>query len=180
MLNILLAKKYAAAMFELAQEENKLSQSDEQLTQIGSLFNECVGLKAFMDNPQVAIQAKKELMKKILPDDFDQSVVNFMLLLVDKHRITLLTEIITSFHALSNEAQGIQLAYVRTAVALTNDQKAALAKKLENVTEKRIQLRERIDPSLIGGIVIKIGDRLIDGSVVGQIKSIKKQLMANC
>ena len=69
MLNILLAKKYAAAMFELAQEENKLAQSDEQLTQIGRLFDECVGLKAFMDNPQVAIQAKKELMKKILQQE---------------------------------------------------------------------------------------------------------------
>ncbi len=180
MLNIQLAKKYAAAMFELAQEENKLVQCDKQLAQIGKLFKDCPDLKSFMDNPQIDLHAKKDLMSKILSDGFNQSVSNFMLLLIDKHRISLLTEIITSFHELSNEAQGIQVAYAKTAMALSREQKAVLVSKLESITEKRIQLKTATDPSIIGGIIIKINDKLIDGSVVSQIKSIEKQLMANC
>ncbi|WP_196593114.1 ATP synthase F1 subunit delta [Pectinatus sottacetonis] len=180
MLNIQLVKKYAAAMFELAKEENILSTCDKQLLLLCELFKKNHDLTAFMDNPQIKTQAKKDLMTKILSDGFEQSICNFILLLIDKHRISLLTEIITCFHTLSNEAQGIKIAYVKTAAALTNEHKAALIKKLENITKKSIQLKTHIDKSIIGGIIIKIDDRLIDGSVTSQIKSIKKQLVANC
>ncbi|MDQ0203053.1 F0F1 ATP synthase subunit delta [Pectinatus haikarae] len=180
MLNIQLAKKYAAAMFELSQEKNKLALHDSQLAQLSKLFEDNRELKTFMDNPQIKSQAKKELMSQILTDSFDSEICNFMLLLIDKHRISLLSEIITSFHALSNEAQGIQIAYVKTAFPLTEAQHTTLLKKLETITAKTIQLKINIDSSIIGGVIVKIGDRLIDGSVVGQIKSIKKQLVANC
>lgn len=180
MLNIQLAKKYAAAMFELSREENRLSQDDAQLALIGSLFEKSRELAAFMDNPQVKPSAKKDLLKKILADDFDDSIRNFMLLLIDKHRISLVNEIITGFHAMSNDAQNIQTVYVKTAYALTDEQEAALRKKLELITKKIIQLKNNIDSSIIGGVIIKTGDRVIDGSIVGQIKSIKKQLVANC
>lgn len=180
MLNIQLAKKYAAAMFELAQDQNKLALCDKQLTQICELFNTNHDLQAFMDNPQVNITAKKNLIKKILTDEFEPSITNFLLLLIDKHRIILLTEIITSFHTLSNEAQGIQIAYVKTALPLSTGQEEALKKKLEVTTEKTIQLQTRVDKSILGGIIVKINDRVIDGSVVSQLKTIEKQLVTNC
>ena len=180
MLNIQYAKKYAAAMFVWSQEENRLPQHGAQLTQISNLFEDSRELKAFMDNPQIDLQVKKNLMSKILADDFDAPVCNFILLLIDKHRISLLTEIIADFHAFSNKALGIQIVYVKTAFALTDAQRTSLLQKLESITEKTIQLKANIDPSIIGGVIIKSGDRLIDGSVIGQLKSIKKQLVANC
>lgn len=179
MLNLQLAKKYAAAMFELAQEENKLKKYGEQLEEIRQLFASQPMLKAYMGNPQIQSAEKKELLNKVFGDDVEKSVRNFMLLLVDKHRITLIEEIVGKYQALSNEAQNIMIAHVTTAVALTKQQEKALTAKLEAITDKHIQLKTHIDKSIIGGIVVKMGDKLIDGSVTSKIKSLEKQLMAN-
>lgn len=179
MLNLQLAKKYAAAMFELAQEENKLKKYGEQLEEIRQLFASQPMLKAYMGNPQIQSAEKKELLNKVFGDDVEKSVRNFMLLLVDKHRITLIEEIVGKYQALSNEAQNIMIAHVTTAVALTEQQEKALTAKLEAITDKHIKLKTHIDTSIIGGIVVKMGDKLIDGSVTSKIKSLEKQLMAN-
>lgn len=179
MLNLQLAKKYAAAMFELAQEENKLKKYGEQLEEIRQLFASQPMLKAYMGNPQIQSAEKKELLNKVFGDDVEKSVRNFMLLLVDKHRITLIEEIVGKYQALSNEAQNIIIAHVTTAVALTEQQEKALTAKLEAITDKHITLKTHIDTSIIGGIVVKMGDKLIDGSVTSKIKSLEKQLMAN-
>ena len=87
MLNLQLAKKYAVAMFELAQEENKLVEYGEQLAEISTLFKTQPELKAFMSNPQIQPSAKKELLNKVFGSDIEKSVHNFMLLLIDKRRI---------------------------------------------------------------------------------------------
>lgn len=180
MLNIQLAKKYAAAMFELSEEENQISTHDSQLAQIDKLFADSQDLKAYMDNPQIKNAAKKDLLQKILGNDIAKSISNFLFLLIDKHRISLLPEIVSSFHAFANEMRNIQVVYVKSASALDNAQQTSLNKKLETITGKTIEMKVTIDPAIIGGLIIKTGDRLIDGSVVGQIKSIKEQLMANC
>lgn len=179
MLNLQLAKKYAVAMFELAQEENKLVEYGKQLEEIRQLFAAKPELKAFMGNPQIQPKTKKELLNKIFGSDIEKSVHNFMLLLVDKRRITIIEEIVGEYQALSNEVLNIAVAHVTTAVALKEKQQKALTAKLEAITGKHIQLRTHIDKSIIGGVVVKIGDKLIDGSVTSKIKSLEKQLMAN-
>lgn len=179
MLNLQLAKKYAVAMFELAQEEQKLVEYGDQLMQISALFKSQPALKAFMGNPQIQPSAKKELLNKVFGSDIEKSVHNFILLLIDKRRITLIEEIVGEYEALSNEVRNIVVAHVTTAVELDQAQKTALTAKLEAITGKQIQLKTHIDKSIIGGVVVKMGDKLIDGSVVSQIKSLGKQLMAN-
>ena len=93
--------------------------------------------------------------------------------------ITIIEEIVGEYQALSNEVLNIAVAHVTTAVALKEKQQKALTAKLEAITGKHIQLRTHIDKSIIGGVVVKIGDKLIDGSVTSKIKSLEKQLMAN-
>lgn len=179
MLNVQLAKKYAVAMFELAQEEEKLVEYGRQLADIRSLMQTQPLLKAFLSNPQVQPSDKKQLLNKVLGDDVAKSVHNFMLLLIDKHRIALIEEIVGEYEALSNQARNIVVAHVTTASPLNQKQQTALTAKLKAITDKDIQLKTHIDPSIIGGVVVKMGDRLIDGSVTSQIKSLEKQLMAN-
>lgn len=179
MLNLQLAKKYAVAMFELAQEENKLVEYGEQLAEISTLFKTQPELKAFMSNPQIQPSAKKELLNKVFGSDIEKSVHNFMLLLIDKRRIALIEEIVGEYEALYNEVRNIVVAHVTTAVAMEKPQEKALTAKLEAITGKHIQLKTHIDKSIIGGVVVKMGDKLIDGSVTSKIKSLGKQLMAN-
>ncbi len=179
MLNLQLARKYAMAMFELAQDEDKLIKYGDELLQIRELFATQPLLKAFLGNPQIQPSEKKQLLDKVLGSDIEKSVHNFMMLLIDKHRITLIEEIVGEYEALSNQARNIVVAHVTTAVAMNQKQQDALTAKLKAITGKDIQLKTHIDSSIIGGVVVKMGDRLIDGSVTSQIQSLTKQLMAN-
>ena len=101
------------------------------------------------------------------------------MLLIDKRRIQTFDAIAHIFAELSNEARGIVVADVTTAQPLAEAQEKALAEKLERVTGKKIALRGHRDPSLIGGVVVRIGDRRIDGSVKGRLAAMTAELMAN-
>ena len=179
MLNLQLAKKYAVAMFEVAQDDDKLVPYGKQLADIRELFETQPLLRSFLGDPQVQPADKKQLLDKVMGSDVDKSVHNFMMLLIDKHRISLIKEIVGEYEALSNQARNILVAHVTTAAALDQKQQTALTAKLKAITGKDIQLKTHINPSIIGGMVVKMGDRLIDGSVTSQIKSLEKQLMAN-
>ena len=179
MLNIQLANKYAVAIFELAQEENKLEVYGIQLDEICRLISGQADLKAFMNNPQVQPQAKRELFSKLFKEDLASTVYNFIMLLIDKRRESLLEAIVERYQALSNDARNIIEAEVTVAAALIQGQQEQLVAKLEQVTGKTVLVSTRVDKSIIGGIVVKLGDKLIDGSVVRRMQSLQKQLMAN-
>lgn len=179
MLNILLARKYAVAMFELAQEDDKLLVYGKELDEIASLFHTIPDLLSYMTNPQIQPAAKKELLNKILTEDTHLPVKHFLLLLIDKHRIGLLPDIVHEYELQAYDFLNIALAYVTSARELSQAQEQALCKKLEQVTGKKIKMKKRIDPSIIGGLIVKVGDKLIDGSVTGQLKSLETQLLAN-
>ena len=102
-----------------------------------------------------------------------------MLLLIDKRRITLLADIEEEFSKLSNEAQGILIADVTTAEPASADQQQKIADRLADLTGKQVKLRLHEDEKLIGGVVVKIGDRRIDGSVAGRLETLKKELLAS-
>lgn len=100
-------------------------------------------------------------------------------MLIDKRRITLLAAIEEEFSKLSNEAQGILIADVTTAEPASADQQQKIADRLADLTGKQVKLRLHEDEKLIGGVVVKIGDRRIDGSVAGRLETLKKELLAS-
>ena len=129
--------------------------------------------------PQIDPKLKKELLQKCFKKELSKDVYHFLLLLVDKHRFVLFPAIVDEYRALSNEARGILIADVTTASAASKKQQKAIADKLEQVTGKKVELRLHEDKSLIGGVVVKIGDRRIDGSVAGRLETMKRKLLAN-
>ena len=179
MLNIQLANKYAVAIFELAKEENQLEAYGTQLEEVAALIDSQADLKAFVQNPQVQPKAKKEIITKLFKEDLASTVYNFIMLLIDKRRESLLAEIVALYQTLSNEARNIVKADVTVAALLSKEQEAGLVAKLEQVTGKQVLIRTHVDKSILGGVIVKIGDKLIDGSIVRQMQSLQKQLMAN-
>ena len=167
MLNMELARKYARAIFELACEENALSAYGNDLA------------KAYLCNPNIQPEDKKSLLKEVFGDDVREMVLNFLLLLIDKRRMMVFEAISAIFVQLSNEKLGIAVADVTTVEPLSETQKAELMEKLGRVTGKEVSLREHRDPSLIGGVVVRIGDRRIDGSIKGRLAAMTAELMAN-
>lgn len=179
MLNIQLARKYGMAIFEIAQDENKLVEYGQELSEISQAVFAQAELKDFLSNPQIQPADKKHVLSKLLEGQVSPMMLNFLLLLVDKRRIVLLEAINDCYQELSNKAQGIIVADVTTAYELKAELQKRLSSKLESVTGKKVQLRTHNDKGIIGGVVVKIGDTRIDGSVTGRLQALKAELMAS-
>lgn len=178
MLNLQLVRKYAKAIFEIAQEEEKLVEYGDELKAAREGIESVPQAMEFFSNPQVDPKQKKELLQKCFKKELSKNVYHFLLLLVDKHRFVLFPAIVDEYRVLSNEARGILIADVTTVAPASKKQKA-IADKLEQITGKKVELRLHEDKSLIGGVVVKIGDRRIDGSVAGRLETMKRKLLAN-
>lgn len=178
MLNLEVARKYAGSMFELANEENKLEAYGKDLKKISDEFFSVKGVKEFFANPQIEQKAKKELVTKVCSGEVATKVYHFLMLLIDKRRIQMFPEIETMYQTLSNDARGIKTCDVWSVKALSKNDENALKNKIEKVTGKKVHLRFHEDKSLIGGLIVKIGDRRIDGSIAGRLNTLTRELSA--
>lgn len=174
-----LALKYAQAIYELANEQGIAQQTQEQLQLVTITVAEHDDLSMLMYSPLVPATAKKDTLVKIFGEDLTLNVRNFLLLLIDKRRETILPAIVVEYRKLMNQANNILEALVTTAKPLTDEQNQALAQKLSAITKKNMILTHHIDQSIIGGVIIRIGDKLIDGSVVRRLNSLKDALLKN-
>ena len=102
--------------------------------------------------------------------------MNFLMLLVDKKRIGVFNEIYDIFTSLKNKEQGILIADVTTAFPLTKKQQDALIKKLTSLTGRKIKIRTHKDTSILGGLILKIGDKRIDGSAAGRLRALQNTM----
>jgi len=178
MLNLQLARKYSKAMFEIAQDENKLEAYGKELASVKKDLASAPQLKGYLANPQIQRKDKKELLGKLFEGEVSETLLHFMYLLVDKRRIELFDAIEEIYHSLANEARGIIVADVTSAQPLTEAQQQKIARKLCEVTGKTIDLRLHEDKSLIGGIVVRMGDKRIDGSVAGRLQKLTAELLS--
>jgi len=172
-------QKYAQALFELGQQDGKLDVFSTQLNTIASVFADHEELRQLIFHPQVRAQVKQETLKKIFGQDTDKLIMNFLLLLVDAKRIVSIGIIWDEFHKLVNKACNLAEAEVISAIVLSKDALAALQQKLNVVTGKDVILSTKVDPSIIGGLIIRLGDKLIDGSVVRRLSDIRSALTSS-
>lgn len=179
MLTSQLALKYAQAIYEIATEKAMLDTVEQQLKLVETTIAGHEDLATLMYHPLVPAPAKKETVKQIFAEDLEEFVLNFLLLLIDKRREPALPAITREYIHLANEARNIAEAEVFTAKELSAAQLESLAAKLSQVTGKNIVLKTTIDQELLGGVVVKIGDKLIDGSVSRQLKALKAALLTN-
>jgi len=173
MLNIQLASKYATAIFEIAKDEKNLDGYDKDLGKVRAEIFAIPEAVKFFQNPLVPQQAKKDLLRRAFDKEISETVMNFLMLLVDKKRIGVFNEIYDIFTSLKNKEQGILIADVTTAFPLTKKQQDALVKKLTTLTERKIKIRPHKDESILGGLILKIGDKLIDGSAAGRLRALQ-------
>lgn len=143
MLNLQLARKYARAFFLVAQEENKLTEYGEELAAVAKAIESQADLKLFITNPQVRAGAKKDILGKLFQGEISEMTLNFLFLLADKKRESLLEEITRAYEAFSNEARGIIVADVTSALEISPEASGRLQKKLAALTGKTVKVRDR-------------------------------------
>ena len=169
--------QYANALAEIAAEQDAVEAIGKQLAAFGSMYAESAELRNFLGSPAVTREAKHEVIEKlVLKIRANKFVRNFLFVLVDKRRTQLLPEIVAAFDEVIRRRQGVMEAQVSSAVELSGAQKAALASVLERITGKRVQARYALEPKLLGGAVVRLGDTVYDGSLRNRLNGLRARL----
>ena len=171
------AAPYAQALLSIAQSKDSVDNVSQVAADLLGLLKESDSLSSFLANPITADDAKKAVLTRILGDDANQQMKNFLMLLVDKGRIYLVEPILQQFQAKVRALQQTVLAEVTSAIELTDEQKETVRQKVVSMTDAQsVELETRVDPDLIGGVIIQIGSKVLDASVRGQLRRIGLQL----
>lgn len=171
------AKRYAEAVFDIANEEQNHDAWLADLEVLASAASDEAG-GAFFSNPAVATEDKVAVLNELLPGPDHEEARNLARLLMHRQRFESLPDILEVFRDLVLEARGIAIADVVTAVELNDSERAAISRGLEQIIGRQIELRPRVDPSIIGGIVARVGDQLIDASVTTKLRQLRSTLGA--
>jgi F-type H+-transporting ATPase subunit delta len=169
------AKRYAQAVFSLGKEQGTL---DAWQSDLGLLANVVADRAAatYLSNPSVAGERKVATIEGALGDDVQPETRNLVKMLVERGRITLLPQIQEIFDDQLRAERGIAVAQVTTAERLNDAERELVREKLEAMTGQRIELALKIDPEIIGGIIVRIGDQVIDGSVRNKLEKMRARL----
>jgi len=144
---------------------------------LDGLFNESSELTNYLNNPVVSQKAKREVLAKLLKSQINTETFKFLMVLVDRDRINLLSAVINNYLELVYQTASIKMVEVSTASAFTNSQKDTLIQKLKELTNAReIRLVTTVDPTLIGGFLIKTESKVIDFTVKNQLQQLAKHL----
>lgn len=167
---------YAEALMAVAQEQNLTEKFGEDVASLLNLLQTSPELSAFITSPIVKGEDKKAVLKQI-SQGIDPFITNFLMILVDRRRIVVLEGICQHFRTLVRKLNQIVLAEVTSAVELTDGQKQAVIDQVKSRTQAQdVELVTKIDPELIGGVIIKVGSQIIDASLRGQLRRLSISL----
>ena len=176
-LTLKIAAPYARALFDFSVEKNIMHQITADFQNLDIFFSETSELTEYLNSPVVTEEAKREVLTKTLKSQINTETFKFLMVLVERNRINLLSSIINSYLELVYETASIKMIEVSTASAFTNLQKNTLIQKLKELTNAReIRLVITVDSSLIGGFLIKTESKVIDFSIKNQLQNLAKHL----
>jgi len=170
-----IAQVYSRALFEAAQEHDKLDDVREQVGAFADAIDSNRDLAVFFFSPYFSTEEKKEGLGKVL-DGADDIVQNFLELLVEKHRVPAIFRIRREYDALWEEENKLLPVEVTSAIELDKETVQNIGDKIGERTGRKVQLESKVDPDILGGIVVRVGDRILDASIANRLESLRKQV----
>ena len=162
---------YAEAFLQVAESRKEVDQVVDQAKAVLNLWNQSTELREAMASPVLEVEAKKAALEKLFSDQLTPSFLNLLKLLADRQRIGILNAVLERMLELYREQRNIALASVTSATALNEEQQAELSKKVQAVAgTDKLEINLSVDPNLIGGFVVKVGSKVIDASLAGQVR----------
>jgi F-type H+-transporting ATPase subunit delta len=175
--SLIVAKRYARALLDLGKEDGNLEKYGQELTDVVELFDQSTELEAVLANPAFGFDSRRQVLDTLLEKlGLSPITKNFFRLLMDRGRIDAVRSIGTIYQGLLDEAKGITRAEVVSATSLDEAAVGRLSQALKDMAGREVELQVKEDPSLIGGVVARIGDLVLDGSVRTQLESLKDSL----
>jgi F-type H+-transporting ATPase subunit delta len=170
-----IAEVYARALFEVAQEHDVLDRVHDELGQFTDALAENRELQTFFFSPYFSAEEKKQGVDKVV-DGADERLVNFLKLLAERHRIPVVFRIRRAFDELWAEENRLLPVSVTAAVELDDSLVKAIGKRIEEQTGRRVELSSKTDPDVLGGLVVQVGNMVLDASVRNRLEQLRKQV----
>ncbi|HXX15606.1 MAG TPA: ATP synthase F1 subunit delta [Candidatus Eremiobacteraceae bacterium] len=171
--------QYATALADIVLEQGAAEPARKQLEDFRATYNESAELRNFLISPAVPRQDKHGVIEKLLARLGASRIIrNFVFVMADNQRIHLLPEIVDTFEQVLRQRQGVAEAEVISATELNDQQRSELIQTLERVSGKKIQAKYSLEPKLLGGAIVRIGDTIYDGSVHNRLERLRAQLAA--
>ena len=171
--------QYATALADIVLEQGAAEPAKKQLADFRTAYQESAELRSFLASPAIPREAKHGVIEKLAARLGSTKVVrNFLFVIVDNQRVHLFPKIMDLFEQVLQKRQGVAEAEVASAVELNEKQKTALVETLERLSGKKIQAKYSLEPGLLGGAVVRIGDTIYDGSIQNRLNQLRAQLAA--
>ena len=171
------ARRYAEAAFEIALRDGTVEAWLDQLQRASAIVSDQAQVRR-LENPRVPFDVRRQALADAIGPDVMPQMGNLIGLLLRRRRLDSLPAVATEFRRLYNRRAGIVEATATSAVELDAAELGALRERLQRLADGTIELHTRVDPSLLGGVQVRLGDRLIDGSVRGRLERLRSQLAA--
>ena len=171
-----IALVYAEALFELALEKGQAEDLEVEFGHLADLIRDQSEFALFLESPAITTDQKKACLTKAFEGRVSDMFLDFLNVVADKGRLDCLLDMQISFSRLADEKAGRIQGVLTTAVELSKKEQVRLSEKIGRALRKTIELESVVDPSILGGMVLKIGDTLIDGSVKRSLARLRKQL----
>ena len=172
-----LSPRYAKVLFDLDCKEDRLEQRLKDFAFILTILQDNPKLVKFLHSPQIAIKKKHELLQNSLKENFDNTFLTFLSYIVEKKRLSYLSAIGNKYRLLVNQYLERWEADIVTAVPMEAENEAKLVEKLESIFHKKVYLNKKIDPKIIGGVILLVSNEMLDWSVTGRLKKLREHLM---
>jgi F-type H+-transporting ATPase subunit delta len=172
-----IAEVYARSLFEVASEHDKLDAIHDQLDQFANLVSENRDLQVFFFSPYFSAQVKKDGLHAAVTEA-DPEFVNFLEVLIERHRMPAVFLIRVRFEAMWDKANKRLPVSITTAVPIDDATAQSIGKRIGDQTGETIELTSTVDPDLIGGIVLRVGNRIMDASIKSHLETLRKQVAA--
>ena len=169
--------RYAESLFDLAKEENKVTQYLDDIKLVGEVLDSDPQIVQFFNHVLIGNDKKIQLLDQSFKGNVDQYVLNYLKLLVQSIRILYIDDIVKSYIYLSNQYLGIEEGMIYTPYELTDQQIQDIEKAISQKENKKVTLKVSIDPSLLGGIKVQIANRIYDGTIKNKVEMLKKELL---
>jgi F-type H+-transporting ATPase subunit delta len=170
-----IASVYARALFEVAQDQDKLDLVRDQLGEFADALSETHELQVFLFSPYFSTKEKEEGLERVVTDA-DPAILNFLKLLVEKHRMPVLFRIRAEYDALWEEENKLLPVQITSAVELDSAIVSQLGDRIAEQTDRKVDISSQVDPDILGGIVVQVGNSVLDASVRNRLEQLRKQV----
>jgi F-type H+-transporting ATPase subunit delta len=170
-----IAQVYARALFEIASEHDKLDAIREQLGAFADAMSESRALSLFFFSPYFSTEEKREGLHKAV-DGADEALMNFLELLIEKHRMPAIFRIRREYESLWMEENKLLPVQVTSAIELDDETVRSIGERIGEQTGRRVDLTSQVDPDILGGIVLRVGNSILDASIRRRLNQLRRQV----